>query len=167
MVKDNFQKIAEFIYFDEMNYLREQTNAANFVNEWIADGILMLQQTDNLDEKYFLLGAIGNCYRILNCTSEAILYFDKCLALAEEIPKKKLVTLIRLGEAYKYNNQHDRALSLFDEAHCIRVNYEISDYEDFIYQHKAKCLIELGEKELAKELLLKTLDIRNRKGEHS
>ena len=162
-----FQGIAETIYFDEKQYLREQTSAPANVKEFITQAEAMLQQISNLEEEYYLLGAIGYCYRVLNQAKDAIRYFEKCLKQVEKNPQRKMVTLIRLGEAYKCDHQHQKALELFEEAQNVRMNYRIQGYEDFINQHQAKCMVELGEIVLAKELLIKALKIRRNKGTQS
>lgn len=166
-IKDTFQGITETIYFDENQYLREQTSAPSSVSEFITQAEAMLQQVSNKEEEYFLLGAIGYCYRVLNQGKDAIHYFEKCLKQVEGNPKRKMVTLLRLGEAYKCDHQHRKALKLFEVAQYVRINNVIQGYEDFIYQHQAKCLVELGENVLAKELLIKALQIRRNKGTQS
>ena len=166
-IQNNFQRIIESIYFDEKQYLREQTSAPANVSEFIKQAEAMLQQTSNKEEVYFLLGAIGYCYRVLNQGKDAIRYFEKCLKQVEKNPQRKMVTLIRLGEAYKCDHQHQKALELFEEAQNVRMNYRIQGYEDFIYQHQAKCMVELDEIVLAKELLIKALKIRRDKGVQS
>ena len=162
-----FQGIAETIYFDEKQYLREQTSAPANVKEFITQAEAMLQQISNLEEEYYLLGAIGYCYRVLNQAKDAIRYFEKCLKYVEKNPQRKMVTLIRLGEAYKCNDQLQKALKLFEEAQYVQINYAFPGYKDFIYQHQAKCLVELGELVLAKKLLIKAIKIRRNKGTQS
>ncbi|WP_238600666.1 tetratricopeptide repeat protein [Metasolibacillus meyeri] len=94
-------------------------------------------------------------------------YLEQCLKKVEANPQRKMITLIRLGEAYKYNSQHNEALQLFEDAQAIQRAHKIENYEDFIYQHKAKCLMELGDNAQAKEFLKSALAIRKDKGVES
>ncbi|WP_342471742.1 tetratricopeptide repeat protein [Metasolibacillus sp. FSL H7-0170] len=163
-LKQNFLIINATVYFDEQQYLREQTNNPARVQAFIQQAEVLLQQIDNEEEQYYLLGSLGYCYRILNQANKAIFYLEQCLKKVEANPARNMVTLIRLGEAYKYNNQHKKALKLFEDAQAIQRAHNIENYEDFIYQHKAKCLMELGDNAQAKELLKLALAIRKDKG---
>ncbi|WP_042477294.1 tetratricopeptide repeat protein [Bacillus ndiopicus] len=163
-LKQDFLTINKTVYFDEHQYLREQTKDPKSVQAFIKQAEMLLQQIENAEEQYYLLGTLGYCYRILNQANKAIYYLEQCLKKVEENPARKMVTLIRLGEAFKYNNQHHKALKLFEDAQAIQKTHNIENYEDFIYQHKAKCLMELGDNVQAKELLKLALAIRKDKG---
>src|SRR5699024_12057168 len=68
-----------------------------------------------------------------------------CLKIAVEVKniRKEIIALIRLGEALKYNGLHQRAIELFNKALDLCKTHNIDEYEDFVWQHKGKCLMEL------------------------
>src|SRR5699024_9798373 len=107
------------IYQDECNYLRDQipvregAKLITFLNEYKP---YIDQYSD--EERYILYNAFGNSYRIVNQAGEAVDYLLKAFQLAEKEndPRKMVITLIRKGEAFKYNNHHQEALILFEKA---------------------------------------------------
>lgn len=96
-LKQNFLIINATVYFDEQQYLREQTNNPARVQVFIQQAEVLLQQIDNEEEQYYLLGSLGYCYRILNQANKAIFYLEQCLKKVEANPARNMVTLIRLG----------------------------------------------------------------------
>lgn len=72
--------------------------------------------------------------------------------------------MIRLGEVYKYQNQHDKALDLFDEAIMICQEEGVNQSLDFAYQHLGKCLMEMKRYDEAERSLQLALQIRMEKG---
>ena len=115
-LKEEYGKLSEFIYFDESQYFREQTSSNQHVKKFIEDAEQMLNLSLMNQEHYFLYSALGYAYRVINGADQSIYYFKKCLNLSEHHPKWKIVTLIRLGESYKYANLHKKALQLFERA---------------------------------------------------
>lgn len=153
------------VYFDEKRFFREQTNDRGFVQKLIAE--LEEKRKAGGEETYFLLGVLGNCYRILNMPQQAIEVFQETLRYHGGEEKKRMITLIRLGEAYKYNEQHQMALQVFKQAVDIIFRNQFSDYLDFLYQHQGKCYFELNELGKARELLAEAFAIRMGKGDPS
>lgn len=80
---------------------------------------------------------------------------------------REVVSLIRLGEAYKYNDGHEKALLCFQQALEICDLQQVIDYVDFALQHKGKCLMELGRLTEAENCFLQALSIRETKGDQS
>lgn len=166
-----FQKktsvIDEFIYFDENDFLREKTTNPLMLKQFIADAKYLL--SENEEYKYYLCGFIGNLYRICEEPQDALTYLHECLhiSLEEGNIKKEIVSLIRLGEALKYANQHQKALKLFNSALTKCHENRVDLYLDFTLQHKGKCLIELGELEDAETCFLQSLKLREQKAEQS
>ncbi|WP_397538517.1 tetratricopeptide repeat protein [Rummeliibacillus pycnus] len=163
-LKEEYGKLSEFIYFDGSQYFREQTSSIQRVKKFIEDAEQIINLSLINQELYFLYSTLGYAYRVINEANQAIYYFKKCLNLDEHHPKWRIVTLIRLGEAYKYANLHKKALQLFDCALNLSIDFQITNYKDFIFQHKGKCLMELGEIEFAKEYLYEALKIRKVSG---
>ena len=163
----NISVINEFIYFDENDYLREKTTNPLKLKEFIADAKYLL--SENEEHKYYLCGFIGNLYRICEEPQDALNYLHECLniSLEEGNIKKEIVSLIRLGEALKYANQHQKALELFNSALTKCHDNRVELYLDFTLQHKGKCLMELGELEEAETCFVQSLKLREHKAEPS
>ncbi|CAM5198041.1 hypothetical protein UACE39S_04323 [Ureibacillus acetophenoni] len=144
--KNRLSSINEFIYFDSIDYLREKTSNPLKIKQIIAEAENLLKMTIEEEDKYFLYGTIGNLYRICEEPQKAINNLNFCLkyALVDGNIKREVVTLIRLGEALKYNEKHYEALKYFDKALNKCKDNKINNYLDFAYQHIGKCLMELG-----------------------
>ena len=115
---------------------------------------------------------LGYLYRIygledIDQLMKAQTYFYACLAYAveKEDIKKEITTLIRLGEVYKYQNRHEKALALFNKA--IKLCQEEGENQtiDFAYQHLGKCFMEMKCcYDEAERYLQLALQIRKEKG---
>lgn len=115
--KNRLRSINETIYFDQNDFLREKTNNPVMLREFIEEGERLLEVTTSEDDKYFLNGMLGNLYRIYGLPKLACQYLFECLAYSRvQEDMKKEISLIRIGEALKYESNHDKALSMFNEA---------------------------------------------------
>lgn len=162
--KEKLMILNELVYFDENAYLREKARDFREVNVLIQEAEKYLAY-DQMEERYFLNGVLGNLYRITEQPKQAIIYLTRCLdqAVEEQHVIRESITLIRLGEAYKYDEQHEIALKLFNKVlEKCRLN-EVNDYIDFAYQHKGKCLMEIGKYDEAEKCFLEALHIRKLK----
>ncbi|MFJ5770498.1 hypothetical protein [Psychrobacillus sp. NPDC093180] len=160
-------KLNECIYFDNNHYLRDKCSNENLLREVIKkfeDRIdsLTARAVELNSEKIFLYGNIGNLYRIVGKTNLAIESLQIAITLGES---KQINNVIRLGEALKYDGQHEQALNKFDEAIELCVNN--TTFLDFAFQHKGKCLLELGQTSLAADYFRKAMQIRLIKGDQS
>src|SRR5690625_6751464 len=70
-----------------------------------------------------------------------------------------------LGEALKYDHNHNDALELFNEALIKCSEHGMDLYEDFALQHKGKCLLELNRIEEAFVCFERALEIREMRSE--
>src|SRR5699024_5490801 len=97
------------------------------------------------ENEFFLFGALGNLYRINLHPKKAIPLFNHCLEIAneEKNQRKEVVSLIRLGEALKYDGSHREACTKFERALKLCEENGITEYLDFVYQHMGKCQMEL------------------------
>lgn len=163
--KDRLTAIMEFIYFDRNEYLREKTSNPLELKILIAYGESLLQSIETEDEFYYLKGNIGNLYRIIGEGNRAIGYLKEALEFAKGNKAKEIITLIRLGEALKVNQQHQEALELFEKALHQCFQYKITTYIDFVLQHKGKCLLELNQVEAASICFHQALHYREIKGD--
>lgn len=161
-VQKEFKMLSQYVFFDEEQYLREQTKSKRHFNIFIQETEILLETSLTMDEQYCIFSFLGYSYRILNNPTEGIKYFQKCLTISQHEPRKQIITMIRLGEAYKYANLHKKALELLDDAINISNVYQIEDYKHYIYQHKGKCFLELGDVTLAKDNLHDALSIREK-----
>lgn len=112
---------------------------------------------------------MGNLYRINEQPQKAINCLTYCLnqAVVERNPTREIVSLIRLGEALKYDNNHKKALDHFNKALGMCEAHKIDEYLDFVLQHKGKCLMELAMLNEAEECFQKALILRKSKGNRS
>lgn len=163
--KEKLTEIHEMIYFDENEYLREKTSDSIKLKQFIDEAEILLQSCTE-DDCYFLHGTIGNLYRINEQPKKAILYLTYCLrqAVEEKNITREIVSLIRLGEAEKYDNNHIIALERFNYALEKCNTNNVDEYLDFVWQHKGKCLMELARLDEAEECFLKALRLRSVKG---
>ena len=131
----------------------------------IADAEYLLKISIEKSDKYFLYGTVGNLYRICEEPQKAFNYlnFCLCLALEEGNITRETVTLIRLGEALKYDEKHDEALEFFEKAFKKCKDNKLDTYLDFALQHKGKCLMEMGRLDEAEISFIKAFKLRNLK----
>lgn len=166
--RENLSTVNEVIYFDKSEYLREKTSNPLIINHVIrqAEGLL---KDGNKNDKLFLYGTLWNLYRINGLPQKAIHCLTYCLtqALEERNPTREIVSLIRLGEALKYDRNHKKALDHFNKALGMCEAHKIDEYRDFVLQHKGKCLMELANLNEAEDCFQKALTLRKQKGDHS
>ena len=165
--KKSLSSVNEFIYFDSNDYLREKTSNPLKLKQVIADAEYLLKISFEKSEKYFLYGTVGNLYRICEEPQKALNYlnFCLCLALEEGNITREAVTLIRLGEALKYDEKHDEALEFFEKAFIKCKENKLDTYLDFALQHKGKCLMEMGRLDEAEISFIKAFKLREFKGD--
>lgn len=162
-------KLNECIYFDNNEYLREKCSNENLLRDIIrkfelAIDSLTIKESAFINDKIFLYGNLGNLYRVLGKSHMAIEILQLAISLGKS---KQINNIIRLGEALKYNEQHEQALNKFDEAINLCISSNNSTFIDFAYQHKGKCLLELGQTTLALGYFQKAMQIRMEKGDPS
>ncbi|WP_277584897.1 hypothetical protein [Psychrobacillus antarcticus] len=167
-LKKKLVSLQSFIYFDENNFLREKCSNEDALQRVIINferAIFECKNWSKTEELIFLYGTIGNLYRIKGEAKSAIEALTKAVELSEG--NKQIVNLIRLGEALKYAEQHQQALSTFNAVIDQCAIEEHSQLLDFAFQHKGKCLLELEEMSAANECFRKAMDLRVRKGDES
>ncbi|MER2126096.1 tetratricopeptide repeat protein [Solibacillus sp.] len=120
--------------------------------------------------QYTIASTLGYLYRIygfddMNQLIKAEMYFNRCLAYAtsEKDIAKEITTRIRLGEVYKYQGNHQKALELFQKAVLLCEASDAKNQLDFAYQHLGKCLMEMGRYNEAQAVLRLALALRKQK----
>src|SRR5699024_2679012 len=168
LLKQELTTINDIIYFDEEAFLREKTSDPLKMRQIIQWAESLLKDCDERDV-YFLSASLGNLYRVNKQPQKAIPYLRNCLeqAKVDGNANREVVSLIRLGEAYKYDDGHEKALLCFQQALEICDLQQVIDYVDFALQHKGKCLMELGRLTEAENCFLQALSIRETKGDQS
>ena len=167
--KDCLLTLSEIIYFDSNEYLREKTSNPFRMKEIIDIAENLLANITNEDEKYFLMGTLGNLYRIYGEQQKAVKILTECVTIAnnQNTSNREIVALIRLGEAIKYNGNPMKALEIFNEVlEKCKANNNLL-YLDFAIQHKGKCLLELGGFVEAEKCFKEALKLREFKGDVS
>lgn len=169
-VKSALPDLTPHITFDTAQYLRERPRDPEGFEQIIDLGTMYLRQAlqeRNVGKEVFiyLYSYLGNAYRVTNRTRKAIQYLNKAYQLARESfdEREEVRTLIRLGEAYKYDAQSEQALDCFERALLLTQTKELSHYKDFALQHMGKCFMELGEFDNALLRLEEALDLRKKK----
>ncbi|MFA1737804.1 hypothetical protein [Lysinibacillus fusiformis] len=164
--KENLFALNDIIFFDQNEYLREKTSNPLKILQVISDAEALLKDSDE-DDKYFLYGTLGNLYRIIEQPKKAIHSLSYCLnhLVEERNPSREVVSLIRLGEALKYDSNHIEALDKFNVALNLCKANKIVEYLDFVLQHKGKCLMELAILNEAQEWLFRSIGIKKNKRE--
>ncbi|HLQ97532.1 MAG TPA: GrpB family protein [Candidatus Dormibacteraeota bacterium] len=167
-LKKQLSTIDEILFFDENQYLREKTSDPMKLKQLIGEAENLLLNCEGKD-KVFLYGTLGNLYRINGQPKKAIHCLTYCVDFAEAKgnPTNEIIFCIRLGEAFKYDNCHKKALDLFNKALKLCDTHRIDEYMDFAYQHKGKCLMELGMPIEAKQCFEQALILRTVKGNTS
>jgi len=165
--KKSLTSVNEFIYFDSNDYLREKASNPLGLIQVITDAEYLLKIGIGESDKYFLNGTVGNLYRICGEPQKALDYLNSCLCFAKEEGNitRETVTLIRLGEALKYDGKHDEAIELFEEAFKKCKDNKLDTYLDFALQHRGKCLMEMGRIDEAEKSFIKALKLREFKGD--
>ncbi|MCF6136644.1 hypothetical protein [Pseudalkalibacillus berkeleyi] len=165
-LKKEISVAAKTVYFDQNDFLREKSNDPTLLRKTITliEAHLNCDSVTE-DKRDMLVGTLGNFYRIIGEPIHAIKLFNSCLnqSVNQANPHIEIVSLIRLGEALKYNNQHQDALNRFNIAlkKC-RLN-QIDKYKDFVLQHKGKCLMELNRLNEAEQCFEAALNLRLKK----
>ncbi|WP_391205464.1 hypothetical protein [Psychrobacillus sp. L4] len=173
-LKEELSLIKDDIFFDPSQYLREKTSNPSKIKQVIikAEKLLELINEDKLnrkEEKYFLYGTLGNLYRIYDKPKIAIRYLELSLrySIDEKNCNREIISLIRLGEALKYDNKLDKSLEIFDEALIKSTISASNSYKDFALQHKGKCLLELKRVEEAIKCFQEAVMLRIEKNNQS
>ncbi|WP_217586307.1 hypothetical protein [Lentibacillus saliphilus] len=161
--KRELTNLMNVIFFDQNRYLRETCTDQERIEHVIQLGeTLLVEQSTNNADSFFLRGTLGNLYRIHGMTDRAKAYLTKCLDDARTIRNqaKEIATMIRLGEAMKYGDEHSKALHLFDQAIALCQSGIHPVYLDFALQHKGKCLMELNQLTEAEACFTEALQLR-------
>jgi tetratricopeptide (TPR) repeat protein len=171
-IKDRLPSLAQMTQYDPVHYLRERPIDPEKFQDAVEEAKMYLRQVmqePKIDPEVliFLYSYIGNGYRVLNQAQKAIVYLKKALDLTRQEGDRRgeVRALIRLGEAYKYNLQHEKALECFAQSLTMSRTAELSQYKDFALQHMGKCLLELGEFDHALMRFEEALDLRRKKGD--
>lgn len=167
-LKSELVLLQSFIYFDENDYLREKCSDEDFLQKVInqfESTIFDWSSSSPLEDLLFLYGSIGSLYRIKGEVKSAIDVLSKAVELSAG--NKKIVNIIRLGEALKYAGQHQKALYHFNAVIDQCENQEYLQLLDFAYQHKGKCLLELENITQASDCFHKAMKLRVKKGDVS
>ncbi|WP_150284395.1 hypothetical protein [Rummeliibacillus sp. TYF-LIM-RU47] len=164
--REEMNEINNLTYFDSTDYLREKPTNGSKVKELIIQAQYLLKQDLKEEEIYILNGALGNLYRINGKQKKAIACLKYCLLYAqkEKSTTKEIITSIRLGEAYKYDNEHGIAIEHFNFAMKLSKENETDEYLDFVLQHKGKCLLELTRLDEAEACFIEAMKLRVKKG---
>ncbi len=131
-----------------------------------------LQQARDDDNETLILRTLGyltDACRVSGELDAAIEYGQEALDRSRRASNRnaEIANLIRLGEAYKYRNEHAVAEPLFRDALTLTSDDESSALRDFSLQHLGKCLLETGQYDEAIAFLEQALDLRRAKGTQS
>lgn len=114
------------------------------------------------------LGLLGSYLRIMGFLDEAEEQLALAILLASELNQHQLqlTNIIRMGHVKHWRGHFEEAHRIFDQAFDFASNdQDLSNYLDFIYQHKGKCFFDEEKYELALANFHKAILIRNEKSE--
>ncbi|MFB4213157.1 tetratricopeptide repeat protein [Shouchella sp. JSM 1781072] len=133
------------IKFDESHFLRERSDEPEKLIQAIA--VLHAHKSDDQEEVYRIQSMLGYLYRVIGDSESALTCYHTCHSIVVKQKKKHAIiaTLIRIGETLKYAERHDEALRMFEQAKDYAVKHQTLQYDDFILQHKGKCLWEMNQ----------------------
>lgn len=166
-MKEALPDLSPYIFSDPNNFLRDSVKQAEPVCKSIqtVESLLKNHNGEDKENLYHLLSYLGNMNRIIKKYEKGMEYLQSALQLAKEIEdrKKEVVSYIRLGELFKYVGNHQQALFCFDQAEQLCQGTDCGEYQDFVLQHRGKCLLELGHNEEALFCLKCALELRQKK----
>lgn len=166
--KEDFQHVAELIYYNEEEHLRERTEHVQKVREYSERGqSILTNENVEEDDVYVMQGVIGNLLRIIGDTDQAIPILEENVqyAVKKEDSQKEAVSRIRLGEAQKYAGATKVAMKEFERAISMIDTHSLEHLRDFAYQHMGKLFLELGDYKKALTFFQKAYAIRLEKGD--
>lgn len=113
LFKNKLATLETILYFHKKQFLREKTDDPAQLKIMIEDALQLVKEVSNEHDRFFLKGTIGNLYRICERPQTALVYLNECLLFAQEsgTTTQQIVSLIRVGEALKYNEEHEKASS--------------------------------------------------------
>lgn len=82
--KNTLSIIQDSIYFDENDYLREKTPDSTKLEQFILDAESLMKDTVDVDEKYLLMGTLGNLYRIYGNPLKACKLLEGCVSIVSK-----------------------------------------------------------------------------------
>jgi tetratricopeptide (TPR) repeat protein len=173
-LKEKLPNLSHYMQYNPSQFLREQPVDEGELKAVLEEANTYLRQVlqePKVDPQVliYLYSYLGNGYRVLYQTTKAVQYLEKALDLTkqEEDLQGELRALIRLGEAFKYDERHEAALACFEQALAISSYKDLENYRDFALQHMGKCLLELGEFENAILRFEEALELRKKKNNPS
>lgn len=146
------------VYADKAMPLVERIHALN-------EDLEEARTSKDREAELHVLGPLGENYRLLGQLDPATRYSEAALALARELDRPKAIVsnLLRLATAYQYQNRHEEAEPLFEEA-VARARQE-GFMEDYALQHHGKSLAEQGRWDSAIACFERALALRTAKGD--
>ncbi len=158
--------ISEAVAFDEN--LREIPRWPERIAYAIRRGRKQLQQArDDGNETQILrtLGYLTDACRVYGELDSAVAYGQEAVERSRTTGNRnaEVANLVRLGEAYKYREEHAIAEPLFREALDLTADGDAEMLRDFALQHLGKCLLEMGRYDEAIAHLEEALALRRAK----
>jgi len=110
------------------------------------------------------LGYLTDACRVAGELNAAVTYGQEALERSRHAGNRnaEVANLIRLGEAYKYRDEHAIAEPLFREALTLSASGDA--LHDFALQHLGKCLLEMNRYDESIACLEQALERRREKG---
>ncbi|MFS0788061.1 tetratricopeptide repeat protein [Shouchella sp. 1P09AA] len=148
------------IKFDESHFLRERSDEPEKLIQAIA--VLHAHKPDDQEAVYRIQSMLGYFYRVLGDLENALICYHTCYSIVLKQKKNHAImaTLIRIGETLKYAERHDQALRMFEQAKDYAIKHQTQQYDDFILQHKGKCLWEMNQLKEAKACFEEAYQLR-------
>lgn len=101
--------------------------------------------------------------------SESERLLQEALLLSEPTNRRSsrlyVANLLRLAISYQYAGKHEKAIQLFDQCLHAIAELRVRGYKHYVFQHKAKCLVEANRPDDARSAFKTALILRRRKGD--
>ena len=161
-VELQYSLLLQKFYVDENDLLREKCTDLEHLGQIITAFEEILLFIEDEEIKYSINSRLGNLYRInkdipkaLHSLQESYIYYKK---IGDVYTMTR--TCMSYAEALKYDHRYTEALEKFEEAFTYCKKYELSDLEHYIWQHRGKCCMEMGNITEAESCFIKAYILR-------
>lgn len=162
LLKELLREASSLVYYDQTAFLRENTyepeHILNIIDQ--VEGIVI----ESDEERYRVYSALGYMYRVVGYPEHSIKLLRWCLDYLQELYDENDIRImacyLKYAESLKCAGHIRPAMEILKLVEDICIKYHYDSLLDFVYQHQAKCYIELDELYLAKDAFQNAYDLR-------
>lgn len=131
-----FTRMASTTYFDESNFLREQTTQPQVIEQCLAQ--LSQLHYESVTDFYAITANVAYAYHLLNEPAKAIQYYEKAMQVLIDGDAPLCGTYIRLADVQMYDGQYEAAKCSLLRAQRLLQQYGHQEYEQVLFEQLAK-----------------------------